>query len=220
MSDENVEVPDDKGDETAAPDNVTELPKRKRPKSLPKSMSPNDLRLFFKNPRTRKDVDDIKESLMENDQYKPVVVNVGTYTGRPNEVLVGNHTLMAVRELLEEHGSQSQWKNMLVHWVDVNDVRAAKIVAVDNKSADKGKYDDTVLADLLGDVVSEDDLVGTGYTTDDLEKLLGTNIIDGDADTDDSPVVYGVVVDCDSEQQQIALLEALEAEGHKVRALM
>lgn len=219
MSDEPVEVPDDQGDEVV-PDNVTDLPKRKRPKPLPKSMSPNDLRLFFKNPRTRKDVDDIKESLVENDQYKPVVVNVGTHTGRPNEVLVGNHTVMAVRELLEEQGTGSQWKSLLVHWVDVNEVRAAKIVAVDNKSADKGKYDDDVLADLLGGVVSEDDLVGTGYTTEDLEKLLGTNIVDGDADTDDTPVVYGVVVDCDTEQQQIALLEALEAEGHRVRALM
>ncbi|MDX3097732.1 hypothetical protein PV417_24845 [Streptomyces sp. ME19-03-3] len=40
------------------------------------------------NPRTG-DVDAIAESLRVNGRYKAIVVNRGTHTGRPNEVLAG-----------------------------------------------------------------------------------------------------------------------------------
>ena len=62
------------------------------------SISPSELNTFYLNPR-RGDVTAIAGSLRTNDQYKPITVNVGTFTGRPNEVLAGNHTLMAFRGL-------------------------------------------------------------------------------------------------------------------------
>lgn len=119
------------------------------------------LRTFHKNPRRGK-VDSIVQSLRVNGQYKPIVVNRGGATGRPCEVLAGNHTLIAARE--------AGWEDVAVVWVDVDDDAAARIVAADNRTADLGDYDEAILAELLGDLPS---LEGTGYTADDLGALLG-----------------------------------------------
>jgi hypothetical protein len=176
----------------------------------------SDVRLYHKNPRKGK-VDVIAASLIKHGQYKPIVVNKGTHTGRKNEVLAGNHTVKALRELHRDHPDDPTWKTVLVHMIDVDDDQAARIVATDNRTADLGGYDDEVLAELLRDIP---DLTGTGYTDEDLAKLLGTNITEGDADTNESPHVFGVIVECDTEQQQITLLDQLDGEGFVVRALM
>lgn len=178
-----------------------------------------DLRTYHRNPR-KGDVNAILGSLQVSGQYKPLVVNKGTHTGRPNEVLAGNHTLMALRELAEAEPHKEQWRNPLVHMVDVDDQQADRIVAVDNRSADLGSYDQEILAELLS---SMETLDGTGYTDEDLAKLLGGKVTDpteGDADTNDDPRTFGVVVECETEAQQVSLLESLEAEGFNVRALM
>lgn len=130
-----------------------------------------ELRTFHRNPR-RGDVDAIARSLAVQGQYRPIVVNRGTFTLRRNEVLAGNHTLKAAREL--------GWSHITVCWVDVDDDQAARIVAADNRTADLGGYDDAVLADLLGDL---DSLDGTGYTDSDLAALLAPD--EGDDDPDD-----------------------------------
>ncbi len=173
----------------------------------------SEVRLYHKNPRKGK-VDVIASSIRVNGLYKPVVVNRGTHTGRPNEVLCGNHTVMALRDLAEDDPKYSE---VLVHFVDVDDDQAARIVAADNRTAELGGFDDEVLADLLKDLP---DLEGTGYTDDDLAKMLGSNIVEGDAPTEESPHVYGVVIECDSETQQVELLDRLGEEGFTVRALM
>lgn len=182
-------------------------------------MKPSELNLYHNNPR-QGDVAEMKVSLLKNGQYKPVTVNAGTLTGRPFEVLGGNHTVMAIRELLAET-DDPQWKSVLVHVIDVDEAHARRIMLVDNKSGQKGGYDDAKLAEELSKVAADDaDLEGTGYTEKELEKLLADEVIDGDAPVDDSPVAYGVVVDCDNEEHQVRLLEQLEAEGLRVRALM
>lgn len=118
------------------------------------------LKPYFKNPR-KGDVKAIAESLDTLGQYRPITVNRGTYTGRPNEVLTGNHTLKAAKSL--------GWSEIAVAWVDVDEDRANQIVVLDNRTADLGTYDNDVLADLLGDLP---DLDGTGYTDDDVQDLL------------------------------------------------
>ena len=118
-----------------------------------------DLRLFEGNPR-RGRIDAIAESLAVNGQYKPLVVNRGSLTGRQNEVLAGNHTLRAASKL--------GWSEVSVWFVDVDDQRAKAIVAADNKLADLGDYDDDELFALLD---SLEDLEGTGYSDADLEEL-------------------------------------------------
>lgn len=107
------------------------------------------------NPR-RGNIDVIVESLTHHGQYRPIVVRARTF-----EVLAGNHTLAAAKEL--------GWTEIAATFVDVSDDEAARIVLVDNRSADLGTYDDQVLTDLLA---SLPDLGGTGFDPDDLATLL------------------------------------------------
>lgn len=120
----------------------------------------DDLSSFHKNPRIG-DVPAIAASLDKLGQYKPIVVNAGRLTGRPFEVLAGNHTLKAARSL--------GWASLDAVVVDVDEDTAARIVAADNRTADLGSYDDELLAELLAGI---DDLEGTGYSDRDLAALL------------------------------------------------
>jgi site-specific DNA-methyltransferase (adenine-specific) len=113
------------------------------------------VRAAKRNPR-RGDVVVIKESLAANGQYRPLVVNRPTM-----EVLAGNHTLVAAREL--------GWETILVGFVDVSEGHATRIKLVDNRSSDLACWDDAELAELLGEV---EDLTGTGFSRADLDALL------------------------------------------------
>ncbi|WP_369387138.1 ParB/RepB/Spo0J family partition protein [Streptomyces sp. CG1] len=119
-----------------------------------------ELNLYHRNPRTG-DLDAICESLSVNGQYRPIVVNRGTMTGRPNEILAGNHTFKAAQQL--------GWTDIAVTWLDVDDDAAAKIVIVDNRTSDLAGYDSVLLADILTELP---DLQGTGYDQDQLDQLL------------------------------------------------
>lgn len=124
-----------------------------------KSLPVDQLQTFERNPR-RGDVAAIAESLARRGQYRPIVVNAGSHTGRANEVLAGNHTLLAARRL--------GWSSIDVSLVDVDTQAAAEIVAADNRLADLGDYDSAALHDLLA---SLDSLEGTGYLESDLDRL-------------------------------------------------
>jgi DNA modification methylase len=118
-----------------------------------------------RNPR-RGDVAAIKQSLSRNAQYAPVIVN-----RRTGEVLVGNHRVMAAREL--------GWGEVAVCFVDVDDEHARRIMLADNRSSDLAGYDDQALVDLL--LEAGDELLGTGFDRSDLDALL-------DAVSDQDPI--------------------------------
>ncbi|MFE2149095.1 ParB/RepB/Spo0J family partition protein [Streptomyces lavendulae] len=119
-----------------------------------------DLSHYYRNPRTG-DLASITESLAAHGQYKPVVVNKGSLTGRPAEILAGNHTVKAARAL--------GWEEVAVTWLDVDEDTAAKIVIVDNRTSDLAGYDTQLLAEILTDLP---DLDGTGYDQAQLDDLL------------------------------------------------
>lgn len=127
-----------------------------------------ELNNYHRNPR-RGDVAAIKGSIIANGVFRPIIVNRGTYTGKENQILAGNHTVKAIRELAEENPQDTRWQQVEVWMVDVDDDRASRIVLADNRTADLGDYDEQVLAELLNDM--GDDLDGTGYVEDDLEEL-------------------------------------------------
>ncbi|MFD5760229.1 ParB/RepB/Spo0J family partition protein [Streptomyces sp. NPDC127044] len=147
------------------------------PARIPESLLPlavpvDDLTGYHRNPRTG-DVDAIADSLRVNGQYKAIVVNRGTHTGRPNEILAGNHTWAAAKEL--------GWEQIAATWVDVSEEDAARIVVVDNRTSDLAGYDSELLADILEDLP---DLDGTGYDQTALDKLLDSRAL---PDTIDLP---------------------------------
>jgi len=135
----------------------------------------DELRVYPRNPR-RGDTSAIAISLQVNGQYRPLVVN-----RRSNEILAGNHTFLAAREL--------GWREIAVTYVDVDDETAARIVLVDNRTADLAAYDDSDLAQLLD---SLDSLDGTAWSDDELQQLLASIDDDGAEQLDDD----------DAEQQQ------------------
>lgn len=135
------------------------------PANIPEDLQPlavpiGGLNPYHRNPRNG-DIPAIVKSLTVNGQYKAIVVNRGTHTGRPNEILAGNHTYAAAVEL--------GWDRIAVTWVDVDDEAAARIVIVDNRTSDLAGYDTTLLAEILAELPSLD---GTGYDQDALDELL------------------------------------------------
>lgn len=105
----------------------------------------------------------IRRSLQTHRQFKAIVVNRGTYTGRPWEVLCGSHTLYAAQqEGLGELGC---------HVVDVDDRQATEINLVDNPRRAHPEdldYDDTTLFELLSGLPELD---GAGYDLGDIAAL-------------------------------------------------
>lgn len=138
-----------------------------------------DLRPYEGNPRVGS-VDEIKASLEANGQYRPVVANHGTHTGRPGEILAGNHTFKAAADL--------GWTHIAATFVDVTDQEARRIVLVDNRTNDLAGYDDMALVEVIRDVIAESGpvgLEGTGYHPDDLDALAQIAYAGADADAVD-----------------------------------
>lgn len=126
---------------------------------LPLAVPIEDLAPYHRKPRNG-DIPSIVESLTINGQYKAIVVNKGTYAGRPNEILAGNHTYAAAQQL--------GWERIAATWVDV-DEDAAKCIVVDNRSSDLAGYVSALLARILEDLP---ELAGTGYDREGVDRLL------------------------------------------------
>ena len=177
-----------------------------------------DLAVFHKNAR-RGDVDLIANSMEHNGVYKPLVVNRGTHTGRPYEVLCGNHSLMAMRRLADENPRDGRWKFADVYVVDVDDDRAMRLVLVDNAANDKSTYDVEELVNLATELP---DLEATGFSRDELDKMLEAleDNFGGDEDEGEEsapePEGYGLIVECDNQNQRDTLKAKLLAEGFNV----
>lgn len=148
-----------------------------------KSVPVTSLTPYYKNPRIG-NIDEIAKSLHINGQYRPIIVNIGTKTGRPNEILAGNHTFKASKKALKwsvrvtakgkkpriKEYEKSAWSHIDASFVDVDEDSAKKIVAADNKTAELGGYDEGLLAELL--VSLDGDYQGTGFSELDVNDIL------------------------------------------------
>ena len=122
------------------------------------------LKPYDKNPR-KGNVIAIAESLKENKQYRPIVVQKNS-----NKILSGNHTYKAAQHL--------GWERIAVGMVDVDDSEAAKIVLADNRTNDLATYDSSILAEVLESL--DTPTVGTGYSQDDLDLI--TSVAESNAE--------------------------------------
>ncbi len=144
-----------------------------------------DVRTMDGNPR-RGDVAAVARSLDAFGQRKPIVARVDT-----GEVIAGNHTLMAAKQL--------GWSEVAVVWVKDDDATAKAFSLADNRTAELGGYDEELLAGLIGEVLEADTtlLEATAWTPDDLAELLERTgggpdtATEGDEDAvpDDAPSV-------------------------------
>lgn len=107
------------------------------------------------NPREG-DIGVICDSIVEHGWFGVLVVQRST-----GHILAGNHRYQAGRMLGKEQ--------FPVHYVDVDDTQALKILLVDNRSSDMAAYSLDVLEGLLEQLAP--DLSGTGFDLDDLDHL-------------------------------------------------
>lgn len=152
------------------------------------------------NPR-RGNVNLIAESLRINGQYRPIVVN-----RRTTQVLAGNHTLAAAKQL--------GWTDIAVSWVDVDEDAAKRIVLADNRLSDLATNDPDTLAELLDSLPTLD---GTGYTSADLSDLLGDILNREEAPERRTVESYTVTVEADSEDHAEHIAATLTAAGYRIK---
>lgn len=141
--------------------------------------------LYPGNPR-RGDQDGITASIRDLGLYAGIICQRDTA-----HVLVGNHRLRGLLALGAEH--------VPITWVDVDNTRAAAIVARDNLTSDRGGYDRGEQYALLQALKAEDSLPLSGYL--DAEYDVIRSLVDlptdftGQVDPDDELAAAGVPYD-------------------------
>ena len=120
------------------------------------------------NPR-KGNVEAVKKSYEKFGQRKPIVAT------KDGEVISGNHQLAAAREL--------GWNKIAVVFTNDDKLTAKAFALADNRTADLGTYDDDLLADMLGSVSSDLELLeATSFDEKDLMALVKKQeVIEDDA---------------------------------------
>ena len=118
------------------------------------------------NPR-KGNVEAVKKSYKKFGQRKPIVAT------KDGEVISGNHQLAAAKEL--------GWNKIAVVFTDDDELTAKAFALADNRTADLGTYDDDLLADMLGSVSSDLEMLeATSFTEDDLIKLINAEVVENE----------------------------------------
>jgi ParB-like chromosome segregation protein Spo0J len=155
------------------------------------------------------DLELLKESITRFGQYRSLVVQTPRGSRKRHRILAGHGTYFAMREL--------GWETVSVHPHDVDDDTAKRIVLMDNRAPELGGFNNQALAELLSSM--HGDFSATGYEQEDLDELM--KLFD---EPDPSPAPpagpqFRIVIECDSEEQRQELLDRLESEGLKVKAM-
>ena len=133
----------------------------------------DSVELHPRNPR-QGDVAAVAASLARFGLQKPVVVQRST-----RYVVAGNHVVRAALSL--------GWTEIAANVEDLDDAEAIAFMLADNRTADLGGYDDTLLAAILAEQQAEDNLAATGYDADDVAALLAQAGIVEERDLDAAP---------------------------------
>jgi hypothetical protein len=130
------------------------------------AISVDQLKNWEKNPRVGS-IEAVARSLEKFGQRKPIVVNK-----RTNEVIAGNHTIMAAKSL--------GWKEVAAVWVDDDEATAQAYAIADNRTHDLGAYDEQALAALVEELANTDLILAAGYGEQDIEDLYEASGYRGD----------------------------------------
>jgi ParB-like chromosome segregation protein Spo0J len=176
-----------------------------------------------RNPKQH-DHESLGQSFNRFGYVEPIVLD--ERTGR---LVVGHGRLDQLRMLRRRKpsdvppGIKDGWLVPIVRgWASADDNEADAYLVASNRLVETGGWDERQLVELLGDVrESEMGLLGTGYDDDSLLDMLAK--VAKDADEDTRPRLEGlsfrVLIECEGEADQAALLERLLAEGLDARAI-
>lgn len=161
------------------------------------------------NARTHsnRNIEAIQASLRRFDMQKPLVID------ERDIVIAGNGTLVAAKN------EGWEWIECIVSKLTGNDARAYGLA--DNRTAEMADWDQGVLMETL-EMLDPSLQLDAGWTAQELEKLFSTDTPGetGDAGSGMPGDSYGVIVQCETEEQQRSLMDKLDAEGFTVRALI
>jgi ParB-like chromosome segregation protein Spo0J len=155
------------------------------------------------------------EALAYSLQKDPSMLTARPIIATPEgEVVCGNMRLRAARKL--------GWETVPV-FIHVFESEAQKRewMLRDNNSYG-GWVPDELQAMVRQHEAEGNDLRLLGFQEQELRDLIGSNdeLPQEDAPIDTVPVIFGVVIDCDDEDEQAGLLEEFTERGLKCRALM
>lgn len=142
------------------------------PSSVP-LLVPIDLVSPYENNANNGDVDIVRDSIEVNGFYGAVIAQEGT------GILIAGHTRY---EALLSLGAEQ----IPVIWIQTNNVQAARMRLVDNRSTRMGRDDPALLLEELQQVMEADTeilLSGTGYLETDLDEIRA--LLDEPLDFDD-----------------------------------
>jgi ParB-like chromosome segregation protein Spo0J len=137
---------------------------------------------------------------------------------RPNgEVIAGHGRLEAAKRL--------KMPRVPVRYLDLDPGEAHLLALADNKLTEVSEWDDKRVREILAKARDEGALIdGLGWSDDELVKLLEpTDETPPELDTSSQlgdGLQFRIVIDCNTEEEQAALLERLEQEGLQCHALI
>jgi ParB-like chromosome segregation protein Spo0J len=173
-----------------------------------------DLRPWAQNPRKNDEaVKPVMESIKRFGFASPILARKAD-----GEVIAG-HTRLKAAEALG-------LKRVPVRYMDLDPADSHLLALADNRLNEKAEWDAPALQAVMSDFGLED-IELAGWDEADLEKM-GAEIesLAGDDDalaTDDSEKVktdFAVLIECESEAEQLEVLEQCERMGMKCRALI
>lgn len=167
---------------------------------------------YDRNPRKNEAaVDKVARSLEEFGWQQPIVVD------GDGVVIVGHTRLLAAKRLGHKTVPVLVAK-------DLSPERVKAYRLADNRTHEEAEWDPELLALELGELQEAGyELEFTGFDEAEIAEALDAENADDDgADTGSQleGLIYQVIVSCDNEAAQLALLERFEKEGLKCRALI
>lgn len=156
------------------------------------------LDLLEGNPR-RGNIEAVAESLRKFGQVNALVARKKKGSRGRGEVIIGNHRLLAARDVLK-------WSEIAVVWVEMDDKRAHALALADNRSSELGEWDNEALLAMILDVADDEALfLATGYDDQylkDLQHRLNPPVV---VEPDEVPTPAG---DIQSKRGDVWLCEA------------
>lgn len=167
---------------------------------------------WVKNPRKNDPaVQRVAESIRQFGFASPIIAR------RENGEIIAGHTRVKAAKLLG-------LKQVPVRYLDLDEKQAHALALADNKLGELAEWDDALLGEVLGDFTIGE-AVTAGFDPSDLGAFIGVGEDDDSGEERAGPVLgaklkYQVLVECQDEDHQTALLERLEEEGLKCKPLV